>query len=86
MPEQKADIEWEDPRKDSVKRQGAIDDLDKAKSLLNEMGNGLDLATKELNVAQERLAVAKSLYRKASELVYRAHNDVCAIEIGNENE
>ena len=86
MPNQEADVVWEDPRKESVKRESAVDNLDRTKSLLNEMGNNLDAATKELNAAQEQLAVAKSLYRKASHLAYKAHADVEAIRIGTVDE
>ena len=86
MPDQEADVKWEDPRKESVKRESAVDNLDRTKSLLNEMGNGLDAATKDLNRAQERLAVAKSLYQKAEDLVYKAYDDVEAIRIGTVDE
>ena len=79
MPDQEADIKWDDPRKNSVKRESAIERLDTAKSRLNEMGDLLDRATRGLNEAQERLAVAKSLYRQASDLVYCAYNDVYGI-------
>ena len=86
MPDQEADMTWEDPRKESVKRESAVDNLDRAKSLLNEMGNGLYLATQDFNKAQERLAVAKSLHRKAEDLIYKAHADVDAIRTGEVDE
>ena len=76
-----ADIEWKDDRSNGVKHESATENLAKSKSLLNEMGNNLDMAKKELNQAQERLAVASSLYRKMTELVYNAYNDVESIVI-----